>query len=104
MRGRSHYRQASTTMLGLLLVLLVTLVASPARSSSTIVLITAVYDDTYLTDEAEEAIRLMNFGESAMDPASWTLTDGEGTITLAGTLEGEKPARRLGLGRLLSPV
>jgi hypothetical protein len=74
-------------LLGLLLVLLVTLVAPSARSSSTTILMTAVYHDTYLSGEPDEAFRLMNASSSAENLAGWTVTDGEGTVTLAGILE-----------------
>jgi cardiolipin synthase len=55
--------------------------------SSSTVLITAVYYDTYLTGDPDEAFRLMNVSASAIDLTDWTVTDGEGTVTLAGTLD-----------------
>jgi hypothetical protein len=61
-------------------------VPSAANSASTTVLITAIYYDTYLTDEPDEAFRLMNLGGSAVDLIDWTVTDIEGTITLSDTL------------------
>ena len=48
--------------------------------------ITAVYYDTYLTNEPDEAFRLMNVSGSAVDLTDWTVTDLEGTITLSDTL------------------
>ena len=53
---------------------------------SSTVLIVAVYYDTYLSGEPDEALRLLNAGASAVDVAGWTITDGEGTTTLCGTL------------------
>jgi hypothetical protein len=75
-------------MLALLVLLLAALAPSAANSASSSVLITAVYYDTYLADEPDEAFRLMNASESAVDLTDWTATDGptEGTITLTGTL------------------
>jgi hypothetical protein len=68
--------------------LVAVLVPYPAESASTTILITAVYYDTYLTNEPEEAFRLMNVGTGAGDMTDWVVTDGstEGTITLTGTL------------------
>jgi cardiolipin synthase len=76
------------TMLVLLLLLLAGMAPAPADSASTSTLITAVYYDTYLTDEPDEAFRLMNVSEAAVDLTDWTVTDGstEGTITLSDTL------------------
>jgi hypothetical protein len=54
--------------------------------SSSTVLITAVYYDTYLTNDPDEAFRLMNVSASTIDLTDWTVTDGEGTVTLTGTL------------------
>jgi hypothetical protein len=75
-------------MLVLLLLLLAVMVPPPANSASTTVLITAVFYDTYLTGEPDEAFRLMNVSGSAVDLVGWTVTDGptEGTITLSDTL------------------
>ena len=56
------------------------------NSTSTTMLITAVYYDTYLTDEPDEAFRLMNISGSPIDLTNWTVSDGEGTITLSGIL------------------
>ena len=46
--------------------LLAVWIPGPARSVSTSVLITAVYYDTYLTNEPGEAVRLMNLGGTAV--------------------------------------
>jgi hypothetical protein len=59
---------------------------------------------TIFGQNTDEAIRLMNVSDSPVKLSSWTLTNGEGTITLAGTLAGDESTIRLGLGRLLSPV
>jgi len=62
------------------------------------VLITAAYYDTYLPAEPDQAVRLMNISDSAVDLGGWTLTDGpsEGALTLAGSLE---PGASLWLAR-----
>ena len=87
---RSQNRQISSIVVALGLVLLVRAgwEAAPVRSASSSVLIAAVYYDTYLTDEPDEAFRLMNVGSTAVDLAGWTATDGpnEGTISLQGLL------------------
>lgn len=45
------------------------------------VVITAVYYDTYVTNEGDEFVRLHNPTGSAVDLAGWKLTDGEGNLT-----------------------
>jgi cardiolipin synthase len=77
---------AGSVVVALSLALLATAIAGTARSASTTVLITAVYYDTYLTGEPDEAFRLMNIGGVVVDLTDWTVSDGEGTITLEGTL------------------
>jgi phosphatidylserine/phosphatidylglycerophosphate/cardiolipin synthase-like enzyme len=74
--------------LSLALILLAGWGSGPARSASSTVLITAVYYDTYLAYEPDEAFRLMNAASTAVDLSGWTVTDGptEGTITLQGSL------------------
>lgn len=58
-------------------------------AASTTVLITAVYYDTYLADEPDEAFQLRNISTEAVALDGWTVSDGlsEGTITLSGSLE-----------------
>lgn len=48
------------------------------------VLITAVYYDTYVTNEGDEFVRIANPTGAALDLSGWKLTDGEGTITFPG--------------------
>jgi len=86
MRGKDRTPQVVAAMLVLLLLFLAGMAPSPANSASTTVLITAVYYDTYLTDEPDEAFRLMNINWSAVDLTNWTVTDIEGTVTLSDTL------------------
>jgi len=88
MRGKDRHPKVVATTLVLLLLLLTAFAPAPANSASTTVLITAVYYDTYLTGEPDEAFRLMNVSGSAVDLTDWTVTDGptEGTITLSDTL------------------
>ncbi len=45
------------------------------------VLIYAVYYDTYVANEPDEAVALINIGSTAIDLAGWQITDGEGTVT-----------------------
>jgi hypothetical protein len=71
------------------LLLLATLVPFPVSSASTNILISAVYYDTYLTDEPDEAFRLMNVIGSGVDLTNWSVTDGEGVITLQDTLPAD---------------
>jgi len=75
-----------TVLLGALLLLLLAVASPQAHSTSTAVLITAVYYDTYLPDEPDEAFRLTNVSTSPVDLNGWEITDGEGTIALVGTL------------------
>jgi hypothetical protein len=61
--------------------------ASPhARSTAATALITAVYYDTYLTNEPDEAFRLTNVSDAQVDLSDWIVTDGEGTFALNGSL------------------
>lgn len=57
-----------------------------ARAASSSVLINAVYADTYLSGEPDEAFQLINVSASSVDLTNWTATDFEGTVTLSGTL------------------
>ena len=50
-------------------------------------LITALHFDPVGEIETSEAFRLMNVGREALDLAGWSVTNGEGTIALTGTLE-----------------
>jgi hypothetical protein len=88
MRGKDRHPQVVATMLVLLLLLLAGMTPSPAHSASTTGLITAVYYDTYLAGEPDEAFRLMNISGSVVDLTDWIVTDGptEGIITLSDTL------------------
>ncbi len=45
------------------------------------ILIYALYYDTYVSNEPEEAFALINLGGSAVDLSGWKVTDGEGTVT-----------------------
>lgn len=56
--------------------------AFTAAQPSSTVLITAVYHDTYLGGEPDEAFRLTNVQTQAMVLSSWTISDGEGTLTM----------------------
>jgi hypothetical protein len=73
-------------VIALLLSLLIMQVPTPIRSASTSILITAIYYDTYLTGEPDEAFRLMNVSGTAVDLTDWTVTDGEGSVTLEDVL------------------
>jgi hypothetical protein len=86
MRGKDRTPQVVAAMLVLLLLFLAGMAPSPANSASTTILITAVYYDTYLTGEPDEAFQLVNISGSAVDLTDWTVTDLEGTITLSDTL------------------
>jgi cardiolipin synthase len=66
--------------------LLIVLLATAARAASAAVLINAVYYDTYLKDEPDEAFQLVNVSPGAVDLTGWTVTDFEGAITLTGIL------------------
>jgi len=79
-------RLLCTLVLVTILLGLTVLHEAGAYAASDTVLIVAVYYDTYLTNEPDEAFRLMNVSASAVDVTGWTVSDGEGTITLAGTL------------------
>ena len=87
MGSTGHRLYATIMLLGLLLVLLLVAASPQARSTSTTVLVTVVYYDTYLTNEPDEAFRLTNVIGSAVDLTDWTVTDGEGTVALNGSLQ-----------------
>jgi hypothetical protein len=86
MRGKDRHPQVSSTSVVLILLLVAAFAPAPADSASTTILTSAVYYDTYLTNEPEEAFRLLNISGSAVDLINWTATDGEGTFTLQDTL------------------
>lgn len=71
------------TLAGLLLALLPITLAGAASST---ILINAIYYDTYLSGEPDEAFQLINVSASPVDLTNWTATDFEGVITLTGTL------------------
>ncbi|MBN1660996.1 MAG: lamin tail domain-containing protein, partial [Anaerolineae bacterium] len=77
---------ALATILALCVLLLAALTPAAVNSASGTALITAVYYDTYLTGELDEAFRLLNISALPISLTSWTVSDGEGTITLTGTL------------------
>ena len=62
-----------------------TLTPSPTATNTSApsanVLIYALYYDTYLTNEPDEAFSLINLGGSAVQLLNWQITDGEGTVT-----------------------
>ncbi|MFN2220789.1 MAG: lamin tail domain-containing protein, partial [Anaerolineae bacterium] len=88
MRSRGWRLSSVVVAVGLVLLVRAGWEAAPARSASSSLLITAVYYDTYLLDEPDEAFRLMNVSSTAVDLSGWTVTDGpnEGTISLQGSL------------------
>ena len=55
-------------------------------AASSTVLINAVYYDTYLSGEPDEAFELINISASPVDLTNWTITDFEATIILSGTI------------------
>jgi hypothetical protein len=72
---------------GLAVVSLALFSHTPATSAApSTVLISAVYYDTYLSGEPDESFRLVNVSASPIDLDNWTATDGEGTVTLTGTI------------------
>ncbi|CAG0975774.1 hypothetical protein ANRL4_01555 [Anaerolineae bacterium] len=83
-----HLRPAFLACFVALVLLVVSIfgLRTSSASSSTI-LISAVYYDTYLPGEPDESFRLTNVSATAVDLSSWTATDGEGVITLTGSLD-----------------
>jgi hypothetical protein len=88
MRCTPRRSLTSGMVIALLLSLLVAIVPAPIHSASTTFLVTAVYYDTYLTGEPDEAFRLMNVSGAAVDLTGGIVTDGpsEGTVTRDGML------------------
>jgi len=88
MSSRTCQRYSVLASLSLTLIVLSGWGATPVRSTSATVLITAVYYDTYAYDQPDEAFRLMNVSSTAVNLSGWTITDGstEGTITLQDLL------------------
>jgi hypothetical protein len=85
MRSTGHRLYAVAMLLGLLLALSLVMASPHARSTSSTILITAVYYDPYVTNEWDEAFRLTNVGDSPVDLNGWGITDEEGTVALDGT-------------------
>ena len=82
----TRQRLPTVAALLVLMALMLGLAPLPARSASATVLITAVFYDTYLDGDPDEAFRITNVGGTEADLTNWTVTDLEGTITLTGTL------------------
>ena len=95
--GSTGHRLCSVAMLFGLLPLLSLVMAFPhARSISATVLIAAVYYDTYLTNEPDEAFRLTNVSDSPVELGGWDITEGEGTVTLNDSLKADASIRLTG--------
>jgi cardiolipin synthase len=70
-----------------LLLFWTTILATGVKAVSSTILINAIYYDTYLSNEPDEAFQLINVAGASVDLTDWTATDFEGTVTLTGTLE-----------------
>ena len=81
-------RLTLSTMFGLgLLGIMLVLVNSPRTSAaSSTILIDRVYYDTYFPNQPEEAFRLINVSTAPISLTDWTIADGEGALTLTGSL------------------
>ena len=79
-------RLALSLLLGISVTVAVPSVARSTFGASSTALISAVYYDTYLPNEPDESFRLTNVSASNVDLTNWTVTDGEGTITLTGSI------------------
>ena len=84
--------------IALVFMVIVFIALHTVSASSSTILISAVYYDTYLSGEPDESFRLTNVSASAVDLTNWTVTDGEGIITLTvaltpGVVSGS-PTRR----------
>ncbi|MBN1812554.1 MAG: lamin tail domain-containing protein, partial [Anaerolineae bacterium] len=86
MKSGNRRLRSTAIILALALAFLSIWAPQTTRSSSTTTLITAIYYDTYLTGEPDEAFRLTNVSGSPIHLTDWTASDGEGTITLSGSL------------------
>jgi cardiolipin synthase len=60
--------------------------AAYTQAASSTILINAIYYDTYLTDEPDEAFQLINVAGVPINLNGWTVTDFEGTVSLTGAL------------------
>jgi cardiolipin synthase len=65
----------------ILIILALALSTVTVFSTSNTVVIYALYFDTYLLNEPDEAVALMNISASPISLAGWQVTDGEGTVT-----------------------
>lgn len=87
MRER-HLRLAFLACFAALVLIVITIFGLHAASAtSSTILIAAVYYDTYLPSEPDESFQLTNVSANAVDLSNWSVTDGEGTITLTGSLD-----------------
>src|SRR5512136_3105945 len=87
MRER-HLRLAFLACFAALVLIVITIFGLHAASAtSSTILISAVYYDTYLPSEPDESFQLTNVSANAVDLSNWSVTDGEGTITLTGSLD-----------------
>lgn len=69
------------------------ILARYTEASSSTVIIYALYYDTYLPSEPEEAFALMNISGSSVSITGWKVTDNEGTVTF--------PAYTLAAGQII---
>jgi hypothetical protein len=53
--------------------------APRSRASGSAILIDAVYYDGYAASDTDEAVRLINVSDTAVDLSNWRLNDGEDT-------------------------
>lgn len=70
---------------------------SLVKAVSSTLLINAIYDDTYLSGEPDEAIRLINVSAAPIALSGYTLTDFEAIITLTGVIS---PGQSIWIARL----
>lgn len=56
-------------------------VAQADAAGSGSLIIYAFYPDTYISYEPDEAVAVMNIGDTTIDLDGWQITDGEGTVT-----------------------
>ncbi len=87
MRNRHLHLTFLACLVALVLVGITIFGLQAASATSSTILISAVYYDTHLLSEPDESFRLTNVSAAPIDLSNWTATDGEGVITLTGSLD-----------------
>ena len=86
MQNRHLHLAFLASVLALLLLAITIVSLSASSTTSSTVLISAVYYDAYLPNQPEESLQLTNVSATPVNLTNWKVTDGEGVMTLTASL------------------